>query len=173
MNFGMFGLFSQDFIGFIGCFYLMIGHALVASILFFFIGLLYERYKTRIIFYYGGIFLIMPLWSFFFFLAILANFSLPGTINFVGEFLVLLSILKLNFLILFFLFVGLVATLGYSLFLYNRLAHGVLKTQFISYYADITRKDFFGAIITIFFIYLLGIKPQLLVRFLTTASYFL
>jgi len=61
MNFGMFGLFSKNFIGFLGCFYLMIGHALVASILFFFIGILYDRYKTRILLYYGGLFLVMPL----------------------------------------------------------------------------------------------------------------
>jgi NADH-quinone oxidoreductase subunit M len=61
MNFAMFGLFAKNFIGFIGCYYLMIGHAFVASVLFLLVGLLYDRYKTRILFYYGGIFVIMPL----------------------------------------------------------------------------------------------------------------
>lgn len=173
MNFGMFGLFSKNFIGFMGCFYLMIGHAIVASILFFFIGILYDRYKTRILLYYGGLFLVMPLWSFFFFLAILANFGLPGTINFVGEFMVLLSIFKINFIITFFLFIGLLLTLGYSLFLYNRIANGFLKNEFIRYFSDITRKEFFILISLIIMIYLWGIKPQMLINFLFTVSYYL
>lgn len=173
MNFGLFGLFSKTFIGFMGCFYLMIGHAIVASALFFLVGILYDRYKTRILLYYGGLFLIMPLWTFFFFLAILANFGLPGTINFVGEFMVLISIFKINFLILIFLFIGLVATLGYSLFLYNRLAHGFLKNKFIRYFSDITRKDFYGAFILIFLTYLFGIRPQLLIQYIITVSYYL
>lgn len=173
MNFAMFGLFSKNFIGLIGCFFLMIGHAIVASILFFFIGILYDRYKTRNLIYYGGLFLVMPLWSFFFFLAILANFGLPGTINFVGEFLVLLSIFKINFIITFFLFLGLLLTLGYSLFLYNRLAHGFLKKEFIRYFSDITRREFYILFSLIIFIYLLGIKPQLLISYLFTVSYYL
>lgn len=173
MNFGMFGLFSKNFIGFLGCFYLMIGHALVASILFFFIGILYDRYKTRILLYYGGLFLVMPLWSFFFFLAILANFGLPGTINFVGEFMVLLSIFKLTIIIPLFLFLGLLLTLGYSLFLYNRIAHGFLKNEFIRFYSDITRKEFFILISLIIMIYLWGLKPQILINFLFTVSYYL
>jgi NADH:ubiquinone oxidoreductase subunit 4 (subunit M) len=61
MNFGMFGLFSKQMVGFIGSFFLMIGHAVVASALFLTIGILYERYKTRIIFYYSGLFFLMPL----------------------------------------------------------------------------------------------------------------
>lgn len=173
MNFGMFGLFSKNLIGFIGCFYLMIGHAIVASILFFFIGILYDRYKTRILLYYGGLFLVMPLWSLFFFLAILANFGLPGTINFVGEFMVLLSIFKINFIITFFLFFGLLLTLGYSLFLYNRIAHGFLKNKFIRYFSDISRKEFLIIISLIIMIYLWGIKPQMLIKFLYTVSYYL
>ena len=61
MNFGMFGFFSIKLIGILGSFFLMIGHAIVASALFFIIGVLYERYKTRVIFYYGGLVLLMPL----------------------------------------------------------------------------------------------------------------
>lgn len=173
MNFAMFGLFAKNFIGFIGCYYLMIGHAFVASVLFLLVGLLYDRYKTRILFYYGGIFVIMPLWVVFFFLAMLANFGLPGTINFVGEFMILLAIFKINFLITIFLFFGLVITLAYSLYLYNRVAHGFIKTIFIRYYSDLTRKDLFLLILFILLIYWGGIQPQIFITYLFTVSYYL
>jgi NADH:ubiquinone oxidoreductase subunit 4 (subunit M) len=61
MNFGMFGLFSKNLIGLMGSFFLMIAHAIVASGLFLAIGVLYERYKTRVVFYYSGLFFIMPI----------------------------------------------------------------------------------------------------------------
>lgn len=68
--------------------------------------------------------------------------------------MVLLSIFKINFIITFFLFIGLLLTLGYSLFLYNRIANGFLKNEFIRYFSDITRKEFFILISLIIMIYL-------------------
>jgi NADH:ubiquinone oxidoreductase subunit 4 (subunit M) len=46
--------------------------------------MLYDRYKTRILFYYGGLVFLMPMWVVCFFFFILGNFVLPGTINFIG-----------------------------------------------------------------------------------------
>jgi len=67
MNFSLFGLFTNFTLGVIGVLYLMFAHAFTASALFFSIGVLYDRYKTRLIFYYNSITLIMPLYSIFFF----------------------------------------------------------------------------------------------------------
>jgi NADH-quinone oxidoreductase subunit M len=39
----------------------MFGHAIVSGALFSSIGVLYDRYKTRLLFYYGGLVLLMPL----------------------------------------------------------------------------------------------------------------
>lgn len=173
MNFGMFGLFSKNLIGLLGSFFLMIAHAFVASALFLSIGILYERYKTRLLLYYSGLFFLIPVWVFFFFLFILANFGLPCTINFVGEFLVLVSINKINFLFLIFLFIGLILTLGYSLFLYNRIAHGLIKKTFLRYYSDISRREFFLFVYFFFFVILFGLCPQLLIKYFFYINYFL
>lgn len=173
MNFGMFGLFSKTIIGLLGSFFLMVAHALVASALFLSIGILYERYKTRVLFYYSSLFFLMPLWSVCFFIAILANFGLPCTINFVGEFIVLLSIYNFNILIIFFLFIGLLLTLGYSLFLYNRMAHGIISNKFIRYYSDLSRREFILLIVFIFFILFFGIFPQILIKYFFFVNYFL
>lgn len=52
MNFSLIGLFSQSMLGLSGVFVLMLGHAITSGALFLSIGVLYDRYKTRIIFYY-------------------------------------------------------------------------------------------------------------------------
>jgi NADH:ubiquinone oxidoreductase subunit 4 (subunit M) len=52
MNFSLIGIFGSTIIGFIGAFTLMLGHAFTSAGLFIGIGILYDRYKTRIIFYY-------------------------------------------------------------------------------------------------------------------------
>jgi NADH:ubiquinone oxidoreductase subunit 4 (subunit M) len=91
MNFSLFGMFSYSIIGIAGMFFLMLGHAITSGALFLGIGVLYDRYKTRLIFYYGSLVIFMPVFSIIYFIFILSNFGFPGTINFVGEFLILLG----------------------------------------------------------------------------------
>jgi NADH-quinone oxidoreductase subunit M len=92
MNFAVLGLFSNNIYGIEGAIYTMLSHGLISSMLFFCIGILYDRYGERNILYYSNITQIMPLFSFFFFIAIAANMGIPGTSSFVGEFLLLLSL---------------------------------------------------------------------------------
>ena len=65
---------------------------LMSDALFICVGILYDRYHTRNILYYGGLVQVMPLFSVFFLIFTLANLGLPGTINFIGEFLILIGI---------------------------------------------------------------------------------
>lgn len=85
MNFALLGLFSGSLAGVGGALFLSLGHGIGAAGLFFGVGLLYDRYKSRIVHYYGGLASLMPLFSIFYFFLILANFGFPGTFNFVGE----------------------------------------------------------------------------------------
>jgi len=80
----------------LGSVYLMFGHGLVSAGLFFSIGFLYERFKTRNIKYFGGLVLLCPKLAFFFLILTLANTAFPGTSNFIGEVLILLPMLALN-----------------------------------------------------------------------------
>ena len=67
MNYGTLGLFSDNILGIEGSIFVMLSHGIVSSGLFLFIGFLYDRFGTRIIFYYGGLVQIMPKFSIFFF----------------------------------------------------------------------------------------------------------
>jgi len=95
MNICMLGLCTLNQTAIIGSIILMLGHGFITSGLFFLIGILYDRYKTKIIFYYSGLIFTMPLFSIFFFFMIISNISFPGTSNFIGELLVL-SIIIVN-----------------------------------------------------------------------------
>lgn len=52
MNFSILGFFSFCLVGISGSFFMMFGHAITSALLFFGIGILYDRYKTRLLVYY-------------------------------------------------------------------------------------------------------------------------
>ena len=81
------GIFSGNLMGLVGSCVLILGHGVVSPGLFLCIGVLYDRYKTRLVRYYGGLAQVMPLFSAVFLFFSIANLGLPGTANFVGEFL--------------------------------------------------------------------------------------
>lgn len=101
MNLGLLGIFALNTQGIEGSIVLMIGHGLVSSTLFLLVGVLYDRYHTRLIKYYSGLTQLMPIFSSLFLFFSLANMGLPGTSNFVGEILVFIGLFKTSTLITF------------------------------------------------------------------------
>ena len=97
MNFSLFGLFSHSVQGLQGGLFLLLGHGLISTALFFIVGLLYDRHHTRNIQYFGGLSQLMPIFSIFFFIFSLANMAFPLTFNFISEFLILINIVSISF----------------------------------------------------------------------------
>lgn len=161
MNFALLGFFCYGFGGLSGCFFSMMAHAFVSSGLFMSVGIIYERYKTRSIFYYGGLLVLMPLWTIFFLVFILGNFAFPGTANFVGEFLVLLNVFAFSKELAVFLLLGLTLTLAYSLFMYVRLTGGPVS-PFMRYYSDLTRREYSYLFIFLHLVIFLGLYPDVI-----------
>merc|ERR1712125_278147 len=62
MNLVILGIFSFNSIGIEGAIFQSLSHGFVASALFLIIGVVYERYHTRIVKYYGGLAVVMPLY---------------------------------------------------------------------------------------------------------------
>jgi len=109
------GIFSGVSQGVLGSILLMISHGIVSGALFLCIGLLYERYHTRIIKYYAGLLVTMPIFSTFFTIFTMANIGLPGTSSFIGEFLIIAGCFLTNNLIALFSAFGMVLGGCYSL----------------------------------------------------------
>jgi len=142
MNFSVIGLFSQHILGVFGVFVMMIGHAITSGALFLGIGVLYDRYKTRIIFYYGSLATFMPVFSILYFLFIFSNFGFPGTVNFVGELFILTGSFYFSNVIAFLSSFASILSLVYSLFFYNRIFFGPTPNFFIRYFSDTSRLEF-------------------------------
>jgi proton-translocating NADH-quinone oxidoreductase chain M len=141
MSLCLLGIISSNIYGLLGSFLLAIGHGFVSSALFFLVGLLYDRYHTRILDYYSGLNLVLPVFSFFFFTFLISNFGFPISINFIAEFLILLGIGYLNLIILCFLIFYSVISVAYNLWLYVRVCHGSLSKNLILnfYFYDISK----------------------------------
>lgn len=69
----------------------MVSHGLVAGLLFFLVGALYERTHTREISAFGGLGSVAPLWSAAFVFGSLASAGLPGLSGFPGEFMTVIE----------------------------------------------------------------------------------
>lgn len=162
MNFSLIGLFSESFLGLSGIYFLMFGHAITSGALFLSIGILYDRYKTRLIFYYGSLVVFMPIFAILMFILILSNFGFPGTINFVGEFLILVGGFSYSNIIIFLTSFGMVLTLIYSLILYSKIFFGALQINYIRFYSECTRLEFFSLIFFLFFVLFFGLFPSIL-----------
>jgi NADH-quinone oxidoreductase subunit M len=116
MNFSLIGFFCNFLVGLVGSFFMMFGHSITSSSLFFGVGVIYDRYKTRLLLYLGGLLTLMPFFSALYFFFFLSNVSFPGTINFVGEFLILVGGVIISITFMIFIAASLVFTLVYSLF---------------------------------------------------------
>jgi proton-translocating NADH-quinone oxidoreductase chain M len=130
MNLIILGLFCNNVYGIQASLFQMISHGLVSGLLFMLIGLIYDRYNTRIINNLGGLYLVLPNLSFFFKVALLANMAFPLTSSFIGELLLILGVFKGN-VDLGFLVAILCIFLGgaYNFWLMNRILYGNENTS--------------------------------------------
>jgi NADH-quinone oxidoreductase subunit M len=115
MNLVVLGIFSFNILGIEGALIQSISHGFVSGGLFFLIGMIYNRYYSRILFYYSGLIYVMPLYSSIFLCFTMANIALPGTSSFVGEFLLFSGIYKNSFFICIITGFSVVLSGAYSL----------------------------------------------------------
>nr|UHJ16894.1 NADH dehydrogenase subunit 4 [Actinidia eriantha] len=152
MNLVTIGMFSLNIQGIGGSILLMLSHGLVSSALFLCVGVLYDRHKTRLVRYYGGLVSTMPNFSTIFLFLTLANMSLPGTSSFIGEFLILVGAFQRNSLVATLAALGMILGAAYSLWLYNRVVSGNLKPSFLHKFSDPNGRE-----VSIFIPFLVGL----------------
>ncbi len=162
MNIAVLGLFSWTQPGIDGAIYIMLGHGLVSGTLFFLVGVLYDRYHTRIIFYYGGLVQTMPIFSTIFFICTIANIGFPGTCNSIGEILAITGIFLSNWVVASICGIGIVLSAVYSVWLYNRIVFGTRKIQFLlsGYNYDLDKFELTMSVTFIFLIIGFGINSN-------------
>ena len=170
MNLIVLGLFSFNSISLEGAILQSISHGFVSGALFLLVGVIYDRYHTRLLFYYGGLVHTMPLYSSLLLLFTMANIALPGTSSFVGEFTLLLGIFKNSVFTSIISAISVVLSGAYSLWLYNRIIFGNLKINYTIKYSDITVSEFLVLIPLAIIVIFIGIYPNYLLKFITLST---
>lgn len=159
MNLVVLGLFSFNFLALIGSSIMMISHGLISSGLFFSIGILYDRFHTKIIKYYGGLVFYMPIFSIFFLFLSFSNISFPLTFGFIGELLIFLGLFSISTSLSFLSGFSIILGAVYSIWLYNRIFFGQ-ESKKIRFFSDINEREFFILFFFSFLIIFFGIFPS-------------
>jgi NADH-quinone oxidoreductase subunit M len=135
------GLFAFNVQGLEGAMIVMLSHGLVSGALFLCVGVIYDRLHTREIDRYGGLSINMPKYATFFMLFTMASIGLPGTSNFVGEFLALAGIYQVSSWVTAVCATGIILGAAYMLYLYWRIAFGVQKNADAAAMPDLSPRE--------------------------------
>jgi NADH-quinone oxidoreductase subunit M len=160
MGFVTMGIFTGTAQGIEGGIFQMLSHGLVSAALFLCVGVVYDRMHTREIAAYGGLVNNMPIFAFTFMVFTMANVGLPGTSGFVGEFLTLIGMFKVNSWVAFVATSGVILSAGYALWLYRRVVFGELEKPNLKTIKDMNRREMSYLIPLILLTILFGVYPK-------------
>ena len=135
------GLLAWNALGIEGAMMVMLGHGLVSGALFLCVGVIYDRLHTREIARYGGLAENMPRYATLFMLFTMASVGLPGTSNFVGEFLSLAGTYQVSTTITLLCTTGIILGAAYMLYLYRRVVFGELKFDDVRAMPDVSARE--------------------------------
>ena len=138
----------------------MISHGIISAALFLCVGVLYDRYKSRMISSYSGLVNIMPKFAFVFMIFTLAALGLRGSSGFVGEFLVLLGVFQKNVLVAVIASLGIILAAAYMLWLYRRIIFGKILNNEIKELNDLNKTEFYILTSLVFLTMFFGVYPE-------------
>ena len=169
MGFVTLGIFMFNTIGVEGAVIQMISHGFVSGALFLCVGVLYDRMHSREIADYGGVVNRMPVFASFFMLFAMANSGLPGTSGFVGEFMVVLSAVKVNFWYAAAAGATLILGAAYTLWMYKRVVFGPVANGNVAALEDLSAREVLFMTVLAVCVLAMGIYPAPFIDVLHTS----
>ena len=169
MGFVTIGIFVLNKQGLEGSIVQMISHGLISAALFICVGVLYDRYNSRMISSYGGIINVMPRYAFVFMIFSLSALGLPGTSGFVGEFLVLVGVFQKNVFVAILASTGVILAAIYMLWLYKRVVFGKLLKIELKLKSDLNKIETYILASLLFLIIFFGFYPEPLLNTISSS----
>jgi NADH-quinone oxidoreductase subunit M len=162
LGFVVLGAFSGNAWGYSGAVIQMIGHGLSAAGLFLLVAMLEARASTRDLSVLGGLWRTAPRLGAFGLILVLATLGLPGLVNFVGEFLVLLGAFRVSPVHATLAAIGTVFSTAYALRLMQKTFFG--PETVAGPVADIKGRPAVPALALAVALVIFGVFPQPLLR---------
>lgn len=160
MGFVTLGFFLFNPLGLEGAVVQMISHGFISSAMFLSVGVLYDRMHSRQIADYGGVANTMPVFAAFAVLFAMANAGLPGTSGFVGEFMVILGAIQVNFWYAVLASTTLIFGAAYTLWMVKRVYYGEVANHHVAELTDINRREFLILALLAILVLGFGLYPQ-------------
>src|SRR5690606_21032021 len=160
LGFAILGIFAFNLQGIQGALLLMIAHGVSTPMLFFLLGMLYERRHTYEIDDFGGLAASVPVYSTMLVFAALAAIGLPGTSGFVPEFLVLLGTFRAQPWMALIAATGVIFAAFYMLPMVQKIAFNALKRPENRSIADLNGRELTILAPLVILILWIGIYPQ-------------
>ncbi|MDO5604228.1 MAG: NADH-quinone oxidoreductase subunit M, partial [Paracoccus sp. (in: a-proteobacteria)] len=160
MGYVTMGIFAANQAGVNGAIFQMLSHGFISGALFLCVGVIYDRMHTREIDAYGGLVNRMPKYALVFMFFTMANIGMPGTSGFVGEFLTLLGVFRVNTWVALVAATGVVLSAAYALWLYRRVTLGALIKESLRTITDMTPREKWIFVPLIVMTIWLGVYPR-------------
>ena len=160
MGFVTLGFFIFNSQGMEGGLVQMVSHGFISAAMFLCIGVLYDRVHSREISAYGGVVNTMPKFAFFAVLFAMANAGLPATSGFVGEFMVILGAIKVNFWFAFGAAITLILGAAYTLWMVKRVIFGDIANDQVRNLTDINSREMLFLSLLAVAVMAMGLYPK-------------
>ena len=159
MGFVTLGFFLFNPLGIEGGLVQMISHGFVSAAMFLCVGVMYDRVHSRQIADYGGVVNTMPKFAAFFMLFAMANAGLPATSGFVGEFMVVLGAVQVNFWWAALAATTLIFGAAYTLWMYKRVIFGPVGNEHVAALTDLNSREFTVLLLLALAVLGMGVYP--------------
>lgn len=163
------GIFMFNKLGISGSIIQMISHIFTSIAMFTLIGILYEKTKTKKIKNFGELINKIPNFSIFFIILSLANCGLPSTSSFVGELMIIISVIKYNLYIGILTSTILIWSAIYSFILIKKIIFDKTNYIFIKKIFDINKREFLILFFITSIIFIIGIYPNIILKTIETS----
>jgi NADH-quinone oxidoreductase subunit M len=160
MGFVTLGFFIFNELGVSGGLVQMISHGFVSGAMFLCIGVLYDRVHSREIASYGGVVNTMPKFTAFAVFFAMANCGLPATAGFVGEWMVILGTVQVNFWLGALAATALVFGAAYTLWMVKRVYFGEVANDDVRTLQDLNAREFLMLALLAVAVLAMGVYPK-------------
>jgi NADH-quinone oxidoreductase subunit M len=160
MGFVTLGFFIFNDLGVAGGIVQMISHGFISGAMFLCIGVLYDRVHSRDIAAYGGVVNTMPKFAALAVFFGMANCGLPATSGFVGEWMVILGTVKVDFWLALLAATTLVFGAAYTLWMVKRVYFGPIANENVRALVDINARELVMLSLLAIAVLWMGVYPK-------------
>lgn len=147
MNYIVLALMTTDLTAINASIHYMLAHGFSSAALFFYIGIIYDRFNTKDLTKLNQINFSYPVAATFFFIFNLINISFPIFYSFLCEISVLIKLSQINFILILFMCIAIFLSVIYTFLLIHSINFGFEMVKYLKLEIPISKYEYYILII--------------------------